>query len=255
MRSLGDYAGRYQNAKLTRSGKGVLEVVLHTDDGPLQWSESAHRELPMLFADIAADPGNRVVVITGTGDVFCTRLAREGWPDQAWSTLADKMLVEGTRLLENLLSITVPVIGVVNGPAKVHGELVAMSDIVLASDTAMFSDIHLENGFATGDGAHIFWPMVLGPNRGRHFLLTGQEVSAEEALRLGVVQELLPHDKVLDRARDIAHRLAEHSTLSLRGSKIAMAQEIRRRLIDQLALGLSLETRADSTHWPDGAKT
>ena len=75
MRELEDYATRYQNARLNRDDKGILEVALHTDGGPLVWSESAHRELPLLFADISNDAQNRVVILTGTGDAFCADVA------------------------------------------------------------------------------------------------------------------------------------------------------------------------------------
>ena len=71
----------------------------------------------------------------------------------------------------------------------------------------------MPNGIVPGDGVHVWWPMVLGPNRARHFLLTGDEIDAAEAKRLGVVAEVVPHDQVLTRAWDIARTLAisEHT--------------------------------------------
>jgi enoyl-CoA hydratase/carnithine racemase len=60
-----------------------------------------------------------------------------------------------------------------------------LCDIVIASDTATFQDDpHFLNGIVPGDGVHIIWPLLLGPNRGRYFLLTGQKLSAQEALSL-----------------------------------------------------------------------
>lgn len=76
------------------------------------------------------------------------------------------MFKEGRDLIVNLLAIEVPVIGVINGPATIHAEIAAMSNVVLAADTAVIADLaHFVQGVAPGDGVHIFWPMVLGINR------------------------------------------------------------------------------------------
>jgi enoyl-CoA hydratase/carnithine racemase len=153
------------------------EVALHTEGGPLVWSESAHRELGYLFADIAADAQNRVVILTGTGDAFCADRPGEPWAAMEPSARWEKIYLEGKRLLENLLNIDVPIIGAVNGPARIHAELIVLSDIVLAAETAVFQDAaHIPNGKVPGDGVHIVWPLLLGPIRGRYFLLTGEEV-------------------------------------------------------------------------------
>ena len=61
--SLDKYQNRYVNARLIRNDQGVLEVTVHMLGGSLVWEESAHRELPLLVADIASDPGNRVVIL------------------------------------------------------------------------------------------------------------------------------------------------------------------------------------------------
>jgi enoyl-CoA hydratase/carnithine racemase len=134
----------------------------------------------------------------------------------------------------------VPVIGAVNGPARIHAELVVLSDIVLASETATFQDApHFPNGVVAGDGVHIVWPLLLGPNRGRYFLLTGQEISAEEALRLDFVGEVLPADQLLPRAHELAQQLADKPITTLR-----YTQRLKRHLLDDLGYGLMLESRA-----------
>jgi enoyl-CoA hydratase/carnithine racemase len=251
MRSLHEYTNRYRNVTLSRDDHGVLEVTLHAvDGGPLKWSESAHRELPLLWADIANDPENRVVILTGTGEVFCTELDMAVWQDMEPSAMWDKLYVEGKRLLENLLSIEVPVIGAVNGPAGIHAEMIGLSDIVLAAEHATFSDqSHFQGGLPASDGVHIFWPMVLGPSRARYFLLTGQEINAREALNLGFVHEVLPADRLLERARELAADLAAKTTLNLRCTRAAIVHDIRRRFVDQLGFGLVLEARAAVTNW------
>jgi enoyl-CoA hydratase/carnithine racemase len=117
-----------------------------------------------------------------------------------------------------------------------------MSDIVIASDRASFADkAHATGGVVPGDGVHVWWPMLLGPNRARHFLMTGAEISAEEALRLGVVAEVVAHGQVMDRARAIARQLVGHNPQMLRFSRVALTQHIKRRMLDDLGYGLMLE--------------
>lgn len=246
MRDLDDYSAHYENASLSRDSQGILEVALHTDGGPLVWSESAHRELGYLFADIAADAQNRVVILTGTGDAFCAGRSGEAWAAMEPSARWEKIYLEGKRLLENLLNIDVPIIGAVNGPARIHAELAVLSDIVLAAETAVFQDAaHMPNGKVAGDGVHVVWPLLLGPNRGRYFLLTGEELSAQQALSLNVVAEVLPSDRLLPRARELARQLAAKPVITLRYTRVALTQRLKRHLLDDLGYGLMLEGRAD----------
>ena len=95
-----------------------------------------------------------------------------------------------------------------------------------------------------GDGVHTVWPMLLGPNRGRYFLLTGQRLSAQEALRLGVVAEVLPADRLMPRARELAVQLAKLPTRTLRHTRQILTRHLRSRLRDELELGLAVEALA-----------
>jgi enoyl-CoA hydratase/carnithine racemase len=247
---LASYAERYSCARLRRED-GILEVRLHRDGGPLVWSEASHRELPDLFADIAADTDNRVVILTGTGDSFCANIefTRSAAPTSAqW----DKTYREGRRLLQNLLEIEVPTIAAVNGDARIHAELALLCDVVLAADTTIFQDApHFPNGVVPGDGVHIVWPLLLGPNRGRYFLLTGQELTAADALALGVVGEVLPLEQLHSRAWELARNMAAKPALTLRYTRIALTQDLRKRLLTELGHGLLLEGAALAAAYPE----
>lgn len=192
MSTLQQYAGKYQNIRMERRD-GILQMTFHTEGGPLQWGGGPHEEFPRAFADVGADPDNRVIILTGTGEAFSgppgSAAGTPKRPPREW----DKTYWEGKRLLLNLLDIEVPMIAAVNGPALRHSEIPLLCDIVLAADTAAFQDSgHFMSGLVPGDGVHIVYPMLLGVNRGRYFLLTGQSIGAEEALRLGLVSEVLP---------------------------------------------------------------
>lgn len=243
-----DYKDRYHTIRMSREG-GVLELVMHTRGGEAQWGTSLtslHAELGQAFADIARDRENKIVIMTGTGDNFVVGYdAEEGPHETDMSALWQRVHEEGTALLENLLAIPVPVIAAVNGPAHIHAEILVMADIVLAADHAEFADLaHVPGGVVPGDGVQTVWQMLLGPNRGRYFLLTGERIGAEEAKRLGIVGEVLPKDKVMDRAREHARRLAQIPTHTLRQTRSVLVRHMRRRIADELPHGLGVEALA-----------
>lgn len=241
MSALAGYRSKYACASLEREA-GVLEIRLHTRGGPVVLDEVTHRELPLLFADVALDTENRVVILTGTGDEFWTAVDDSGWDfstPEGW----DRIYWEGRRLLSGLLDVPVPMIAAVNGPARVHAEIAVLCDVVLAAETAEFQDLAHFSGFhvVPGDGSHVVWPLLLGPNRGRYFLLTGQSLSAREAQALGVVSEVLPAAELLPRARALAAEMARRSPVTLRYTRVALTMGLRQALQDGLSHGLALE--------------
>lgn len=245
---LSDYRDKYANLRFDRTD-GVLEMALHTDGGPFVFSEPAHNDFGRAFADVGADPENRVVILTGTGDSFCSSFDYGSFYDEMehgheayWTNIR----TAGNHMLMSLLDIDVPVIGAVNGPALSHSEMVVMSDVVLAAEHATFQDAtHFIAGIPPGDGMHVAWSMLLGPNRGRHFLMTGRVMDAAEAHTLGVVAEVLPADQLLDRARELAAHWAALPSLTLRGTRRMLTAELRRVLHEQLHTGLTYEALAD----------
>ena len=217
-------------------------MTFHTNGDSLQWGGTPHRELPEAFADIGSDPDNLVVIMTGTGDVFTGPAATpESTPKrtpQEW----DKTYWEGKHLLSNLLDIEVPMISAINGPALRHSELPLLCDIVLAAEEASFQDSgHFINGLIPGDGMHVIYPLLLGLNRGRYFLLTGQTIGAREAKELGLVAEVLPRQELLPRAWELAEQLTKQSPLVLRYSRVLLTQYVKRQMHDLLGYGLALE--------------
>jgi len=242
--SFEDYRDRYNNIALKRDEHGVLLVRFHTDGGHFVWSEESHEELGHCFGQIGADRANRVVVLTATGDVWCEQINFESFALNSPAEW-DHTFFDGRKLLNNLLDIEVPVISAINGPARMHPEIPVMSDIVIASDTALFQDApHFIGGIVPGDGAHVVWTHVLGPNKGRYFLLMGEELGAEEALARGVVGEVVPQARVLERALEIAGVFAGKTDLALRYSRVVLTQQYKRLMDDGLSLGLGLEALA-----------
>jgi enoyl-CoA hydratase/carnithine racemase len=181
-----DYGNKYKTIKMERRD-GILQMTLHTSDAELKWGMQPHEELSYAFYDVARDHENRCVIITGTGNAFCAEADAGGGrgvpikgdgaqaPAGVKSTTWDHIYNDAKYLLMNHLNIEVPIIAAVNGPALIHAELAVLADIVIASDNAEFQDApHFPNGVVPGDGVHVVWPLVLGPNRGRYFLLTAR---------------------------------------------------------------------------------
>ena len=246
MTQLSGYADKYRTINFTRDAAGVLEMTLHTRGGPALWGtslQSLHCELGHAFLDVARDGENRLVILTGTGDSFCAGMdATESYPEANLSAMWPRIHEEGLALLSNLLAIPVPMIAAVNGPALIHAELAVLCDIVLAASHAEFADLaHVPGGAVPGDGVHTVWPMLLGPNHGRYFLLTGERIGAEEAKRLGVVGEVLAPADLLPRARALGAQLAGLSTQVLRNTRSLLVRELRRRMFDELPNGLAHE--------------
>jgi len=243
MTRIDDYRTRYRNARLERRD-GVLEVTLHDGDGgALKWSESAHAELPLLFRDIARDVENRVVLLTGAGGHFID-MGAEGhfqFDSTVPSAGADRIYREGNELLRALLDINVPIVAAVAGNVFPHAELALLSDSIVAAENAVVKDFHFAYGIVPGDGVHIVWTMLLGANRGRHYLLSGKEFTAREALEWGVFSEVTPVGRELDRARELAAEYARQPPLVLRYTREVITLEIKRRIEAELAVGLALE--------------
>jgi enoyl-CoA hydratase/carnithine racemase len=244
MTALDGYATKFENIRFRRED-GILEMTLHTDGGPLRWGPTAHAELEQAFLDIGRDPENQIIILTGAGREFSgpavTPSANRAVPKlstEQWAKLGS----ESRRFTMNMLSIEVPIIAAVNGPALRHAEMPLMCDIVLAADTAAFQDsAHFVGGLVPGDGVQVIFPMLMGLNRGRYFLLTGQTVLAAEALQMGLVNELLPTPDLLPRAWTLAKQLLQQPALNRRYTRILLTESLRRALNDHLAYGLALE--------------
>ncbi len=231
--------GEWANISVTETD-GITEIRLHSDGGPLVWNATVHTDLVEVFTKVGLDVTARVVILTGTGDAFCDsidagsfRNLLRGWDVTWW---------EGRRILTALLDIDVPVISVLNGPASIHAELGVLADVVLASPDVRLSDkAHFTRGVVPGDGVHIVWADLLGPTRGRYFLLSGTELDAAEAVRVGVVHEIHDRDVLQERAWAFAHEMARQPLPVLRYTRAVLGMRWRRTFADALSHGLAIE--------------
>src|SRR5271167_5018935 len=235
------YRQNFPNARLTRSKTGVLEVALHTNGGTLAFNGYTHEQFVDLFHAVGSDRDNRVVILTGSGDAFMETISPEGF-DFFTPQGFDKIYREGKKVLMNILDIEVPLIAAVNGPARLHSEYVLLADIVLATPSTVFQDKpHFEFGIVPGDGVHLLWQEVIGTIRGRYFILTRQELDAQTAKEWGAVNEIVPANKLLARAREIAEGQAKLPPLTTHYTRIVLTQKLRRIIDEGVGYGLALE--------------
>jgi enoyl-CoA hydratase/carnithine racemase len=251
------YFNSYENLAMERTESGILTVRLHTDGGPIIFTGQTHHDLPQALAEIGADRENKVMILTGSGDMFMDEIDGASLGEIFKPAEWDKTYWEGRRVLQRLLEIEAPIIAAINGPAIVHSEYALLADITIASDDATFADKpHLNFGIVPGDGIHVIYEEVLGINRARYFALTQQQIDAQAALTLGLVNEVVPKSAVYDRAVQIAEQLAERPQLFLRYTTIALRQRLLRRLNEGTQLGMALEglTAADLAYQPQPAQ-
>jgi enoyl-CoA hydratase/carnithine racemase len=169
-----------------------------------------------------------VVILTGAGETFIDRIEGAGF-DFFTPRGYDKIYREGKKVLANILDIPVPVIAALNGPTTVHSEYALLCDIVIATPDTIFQDKpHFAFGVVPGDGVHSLWPAVMGPIRGRTFVLLQQIID-------------VPRDRLLSRAHAIADQIIKLPPLTASYIRLVLTQKLRAYVDDAVAFGLALD--------------
>lgn len=250
--TLDQYQDKYENFKFDRDDDGVLVVTMHTEGKDLVWGMKPDDELGRAFVDIGGDEENQVVILTGTGETFIHHedlgADFDQLPAEMWGGYILPYVI---RLIHNHLDIDAPMIAAINGPATIHAEMGLLCDIVLAAEDACFADQpHFPNGLVPGDGVQVIWPMLIGMNRARYLMYTGQVLTAQEAKEVGLVNEVMPRADLLPRARELAAKLLEAPQLTRRLTRRAFGAVIKEQLNTALPYGAALEGLAAANYWP-----
>jgi enoyl-CoA hydratase len=230
---------RYQHI-IVEKKDGILRLTLNRPDRMNAVTPAFHTELTEIFGDIRKDGDVKVVTITGAGKAFCAGAdLKEPIPDRA---SMDRVFTEARALLLNILEIDRPIISGVNGAAAGLGATLALfADIVIASDRAKIGDTHVKVGLAAGDGGAVIWPILVGVNKAKELLMTGEVISAEEALRIGLFNQVVPHDE-LDRAvMDMAVKLSLGHQPAIRSTKKAVNLYVKWMLNQVFDYSLQME--------------
>jgi enoyl-CoA hydratase len=180
-----------------------------------------HEELMLVFDTLSDRSDVRSAVFTGAGKVFCAgadikaRMEREPEPGDFWQHSR-----RAREAFHAIVECRVPVVGAINGPALGAGlALAASCDILVASDNATLGLPEINVGLL-GGGRHSM--RLFGHSKTRRMMLTGERVSGRELYRLGVVEECVPPDRLMDAALAIAAEIAAKSPVATRLAKHAL---------------------------------
>ena len=221
-----DYT-RYQTLSITRRGAqgAVLDIQMRAQNGKLPTAgHQGHRELAEIWRDIDKDDSVRVAVLRGEGLGFSgggdLAMVQDMGDDFATRT---RIWKEARDLVYNLVNCDVPIVSALHGPAVGAG-LVAglLADVSIAARSAKIVDGHTRLGVAAGDHAAIVWPLLCGMAKAKYYLMLCETVTGEEAERIGLVSLAVEDDQLLDKAYEVADKLAAGSTTAIRWTKYSL---------------------------------
>ncbi|RAU92916.1 enoyl-CoA hydratase [Mycolicibacter senuensis] len=185
------------------------------------------------LAEADADDGVDVMILTGADPVFCAGLDLKEFGDSDSTALPD--------ISPQWPPLTKPVIGAINGAAVTGGlELALYCDLLIASEQARFADTHARVGLMPSWGLSVRLPQRVGVGLARRMSLTGDYLSAADALRAGLVTQVVPHAELLDTARGVAASIVGNNQAAVR----ALLAAYHRIDESQTATGLWIEAMA-----------
>jgi enoyl-CoA hydratase len=179
--------------------------------------------LTEILETIAVRPAVRVAVITGAGtrafSVGSDLRQRKDMSKEDWL----RQRQDFDRTLYTLRQLRKPIFAAVNGMAYGGGsEITQSTDFIIASENAVFGQPEAMIGLAAGGGSPVFLPRVLPPGKALQMLMTGDPITAQEAHRLGMVNEIHPQAKLMDAAQRIAEKIASNSPTAVQAVKRAV---------------------------------
>ena len=238
----------YQHLQFRRDGR-VLTIVMNRPESKNAANVRMHNELSRVFADAGRDPDCDIVVLTGAGDAFSSggdiRSMRDKIADR---TLWNDTVNEARALFYSILDLDKPLIARVNGAATGLGATLAVyADISIAAESAVIGDPHVKVGLVAGDGGALMWPMLIGFQRAKELLFLGDNLSATEAARLGLITHAVPDAELDARVGDLIARLARMPPFALRGTKRAINHTLKQLALSTFEFGVSLETQSQLT--------
>ena len=237
---------------LAVTAHGPIRLVeLNRPDQLNSASEGMHTALAEVWDRVAADDGARAVVLTGRGRAFSAggnfEVMRRVQQDESFR---HRNVTEARRIITGMVRCPVPIVAAVNGPAVGLGcSLALLSDIVLIAEGAHLADPHVKVGLVAGDGGALVLPLIVGPARAKELLFLGRKVSAEDAVRLGLANSVVPKDEVLDEAMKLARRLADLPVQALRDTKRAVNLHLEQAMSTVMEAALAAER--ESMHSPE----
>jgi enoyl-CoA hydratase/carnithine racemase len=222
----------------------VATITLNRPDTLNAIDEEMHHLLLDALLEIRGNRDVRAVVLKGEGRAFSAggdlneiiRL-QEDYERRA------RMCDIGVRLIEAIIDSPVPIVVALHGDAIGLGASIALAcDIIVASKNARLADTHVKVGLVAGDGGCLTWPMSMGFNRAKRYLLTGKLLPAEKAFEFGLVSDLVEtSEEALPAAQAIAEEIAGLPPIAVSGTKKALNQLAKSRSNEVFPIGMTHE--------------
>ena len=208
----------------------VASVTLNRPERMNAYNQQMLDELLSALKDASQDNAVRVLIVTGAGKAFCSgyevedlRLEDTGNPIRFVVEMHDGF----HRLLLALREFDRPVIAAVNGAAVAGGLSLALAcDIRIASDKAKLGDGSLNMGFVPDEGATYLLPRAIGLEKALRLMFSGEVLGAPEALRLGLVSEVVPPEQLMKSASALAGKIAQGPPIAQRLTKRAVYRQL-----------------------------
>ncbi len=226
-----DPYAKYEALRIKRHPGAILEIVMACKPGQKLPTADArtHWEMSEIWRDFDADAESRVALIRGEGSGFSAG-GDLSLVEQMAENPAQRARVwrEAKDLVYNMVNCHKPIVSAMHGPAAGAGLVCGlMADISIATRSAKLVDAHTRLGVAAGDHAAIIWPILCGMAKAKYYLMLCEPVTGEQAERIGLISLAVGEDELLDRAFDVARRLAEGSQTAIRWTKYALNNWLR----------------------------
>ncbi len=237
-----------------RQDGGIVTLTMNqpNERNPLT-GNTAVEEFVQACARIAADPGVKVVVLTGAGSAFCSggnvkNMQRYSADAIAPMAIRDEYQHGIQRLPLALYGLDVPTIAAVNGAAIGAGcDLACMCDIRIAAEGAQFAESFVKVGIVPGDGGAWLLQRAVGMSKAAEMSFTGDAISAAEALECGLVSRVVPAGMLMETAYALARRIATNPAPTLRLTKKLLREGQHVRLDTLLELSAAFQALAHKT--------
>lgn len=211
-------------------------------------------ELISVFTDARTNAAVRAIVLTGSGKGFCTGADLSGPRGQGpTGPGAGRELMKGSsqRLIRALWDLEKPVVAAVNGVAAGLGSHLAFaSDFVIAAADARFIEVFVRRGIAVDAAGAFLLPRLIGLQKAKELVYFGDDLSAEDGVRIGLVSKVVPADQLAATARDWAERLAKGPTFAIGMSKRLLNRSLESSFetaLEEEAMAQMLVTQSEDT--------
>ena len=235
----------------TESGVGV--ITLNRPERRNALSLEMLTALDAAISDLASDDSVRSIILTGAGGAFCsgadtdelsggTRIGPHT-PGPGGPEALRRGFELPHKVILGLFEIEKPVIAAISGPAVGAGlDLVCAADIRIAAPEARFSAAYIKVGLFPGYGGVWFYPRMFGMAKAAEMMLTGDFLSAEEALSAGFINRIVPDNQLLAEAHKLASRIAAGPPIAIRLAKKMMHSSLSLDLASSLQISAAAES-------------